>query len=124
VTVLALNRAGTGHKNKKHIFFSQELNPLNRPKNIVVTRNGTSANITWDTLTLFEARGFPIYTVTLRPSSNKVGRTRRQSTDGLISINTTESNVVVERLVQDVEYNLTVGVETATGVKIDSDPCM
>ena len=116
MVVLALNGAGKGQENKNRIFFSKELNPLNEPKNIVVTRTGTSANVTWDSLTLFEARGFPVYMVTLIPSSNSAVRTRRQSSDGIISINTTESSVVVEGLDENIEYNLSLAVATTAGI--------
>ena len=64
VVVVAFTSAGKGTENDYIIFFSEELAPTKSPENVVFQQiNSTALNITWTPLTLFEARGFPIYRV-------------------------------------------------------------
>ena len=52
----------------------------------------------------------------LTPSSSSNSRTTRQSNgDGIISVTTNETDVVIEDLDPNVEYSLTVAVETIAG---------
>ena len=79
-------------------------------------RSGTTVSVSWDPLSLFEARGFPVYTVTLIPVSLVGSRTIRQSNDDeIISVTTNETDIVIEGLDPDVEYSLTVAVGTSSG---------
>ena len=104
-----------GHE---HVFFSKELAPLKSPDNVMHERSSTIISVSWNPLTLFEARGFPIYTVTLIPSS-LVGshRTNRQpeNDNGIISATTNESDIVIKGLDPNLEYILTVSVRTSAG---------
>ena len=109
--VVAFNSERNGIENKPQIFFSQELMPTKSPQNVMFDRNGEYVNISWDELTLSEARGFPVYTVTLTPSV---------IANGVIVMNTTESNIVVGGLNVNMEYVLTVQVRT-TGGQVTSD---
>ena len=67
-------------------------------------------NVSWDALTLSEARGFPVYIVTLTPSVSS-----EQITNEVITVNTTQSSIVVGGLDVNAEYMLTVAVETTAG---------
>ena len=91
-------------------FFSKELSPVKTPDNIEFTRlSPTSINVTWIPLSLFEAQGFPIYKVTLIPTSTEL-RSKRQSGSSVL---TTENNFAVfTNLKSNQEYSLTVGVTT------------
>ena len=117
VKVVATTRAGKGVGNYWYTFFSEELTPLKAPENVAFERSGTSVNISWELLTLFEARGFPTYTVTLVPSTSD-DRVTRQSSDGVIRVTTNESNIVVGGLDPKVEYDVTVAVKTGGGKTI------
>ena len=119
VIVVAFTSAGRGEENNPHVFFSQEEPPQRPPDDIEVERNDTSISVTWSPLSLFEARGFPVYTVTLTPMFT---RTKRQSyIDGTITIKTNKTNVVIKDLDPDMEYSLMLGVETSSGeVKLES----
>ena len=75
-------------------------------------RSGEYVNVSWDVLTLSEARGFPVYTVTLTPSVSSDGE---QFTNEVITVNTTQSNIVVGGLDVNMEYMLTVAVGTTAG---------
>ena len=75
-------------------------------------RSGECVNVSWDALTLSEARGFPVYIVTLTPSVISDGE---QITNEVITVNTTQSSIVVGGLDVNVEYMLTVAVETTAG---------
>ena len=112
VVVVAFNSEGSGAENQPQTFFSQELMPTDPPQNVMVDRSGEYVNIYWNPLTLSEARGFPVYTVTLTPSTGNDGQ---QITDGVIVVNTTESSVVVGGLDVNIEYMLTVAVGTTAG---------
>ena len=73
-------------------------------------------NVSWDALSLSEARGFPIYTVTLIPLSLVGNRAIRQvNDDGIISVTTNETDIVIDGLDPDEEYSLTVAVGTSSG---------
>ena len=112
VIVIAFNSAGGGTENTPQIFFSQESAPTKSPQNVMFDRSGDCINISWDAVTLNEARGFPVYTVTLTPSVSNDGQ---QVTDGVIAVNTTESSIVVGGLDVNMEYMLTVAVGTTAG---------
>ena len=112
VVVVAFNSRGNGAENQPQTFFSQELIPTDPPQNVMVDRSGEYINISWNPLTLNEARGFPVYTVTLTPSTGNDGQ---QITDGVLVVNTTESSIVVGGLDVNTEYTLTVAVGTTAG---------
>ena len=111
---MATTRAGKGKGNYWYTFFSEELTPLKAPENVVFERSGTSVSVSWELLTLLEARGFPTYTITLAPSTSD-DRFTRQSSDGVIRVTTNESNIVVGGLDPKVEYDVTVAVQTDGG---------
>ena len=115
--VVATTTAGKGVDNYWYTFFSEELIPLKAPENVKLERSGTSVSVSWEPLNLFEARGFPTYTVTLEPSSSD-DRVTRQSNNGVIRVTTNESNIVVGGLDPKVEYDVTVSVQTAAGKTI------
>ncbi|XP_065907794.1 cell adhesion molecule DSCAM-like isoform X2 [Dysidea avara] len=114
VVVVAFTSAGRGVETYGYVFFSEELTPLKLLENVKLERSGTSLNISWNPLSLFEARGFPVYTVTLETSSSD-NRVTRQSNDGVIRVTTNESNIIVGGLDPKVEYGVTVAVGTGAG---------
>ena len=120
--VVAFNSAGRGAENLPQTFFSQESVPTKSPQNVMFDRSGKYVDISWDVLTLSEARGFPVYTVTLTPSVSSDGE---QITDEVITVNTTQSSIVVRGLDVNVEYMLTVAVGTTAGqVMNDEGTCV
>ena len=109
VVVVAFTSAGKGTENEYMIFFSEELVPTKSPENVVFQQiNSTALNITWTPLTLFEARGFPIYRVVLTTDVNN--RRKRQSDS--ISVITTNSFAIVTDLNENTDYSVVVGVRT------------
>ena len=110
VRVTAFSHEEMGVENNFVVFFSKELSPAKTPDDIEFTRlSPTSINVTWTPLSLFEAQGFPIYKVTLIPTSTEF-RTKRQSSSSVL---VTENNFAVfTNLKSDQEYSLTVGVTT------------
>ena len=110
VRVTAFSYEEMGVQNNFVVFFSKELNPVKAPDDIKFTRlSPTSINVTWTPLTLFEAQGFPIYKVTLIPTSTEFHSKRQSSSSVLI----TENNFVLfTNLKSNQEYSLTVGVAT------------
>ena len=119
VVVVAFTSAGRGEENDPHTFFSHEEPPQRPPDNVTFERNDTVISVTWNPLNLFEARGFPVYTVTLTPTFT---RSKRQTNiDRTIIITTNETNVVIDGLNPDVEYSLTVAVGTSSGEVFTSE---
>ena len=116
VDVVAFNSRGRGATSKPRSFYSQELLPTQSIQNVIFDRSGEYVGISWDALALSEARGFPVYTVTLTPSTSN----EKQIITGVISMNTTESSIVVGDLDANTEYMLTVGVGTTAG-QVTSD---
>ena len=110
VRVTAFSYEQMGLQSDFLIFFSKELSPTKTPENIKFVRSSqTSINVTWTPLSLFEAQGFPIYKVTLTPSSTEV-RSKRQSSSNVII---TQNNFALfTNLNSNQEYSLTVGVAT------------
>ena len=109
---------GRGVEGHRRVFFSKELIPLKSPENVMHERSSTIISVSWDPLTLFEARGFPIYIVTLTPLPSVDSHlTNRQLNydNGTISDTTNESDIVVKGLDPNVEYSLTVAVRTSAG---------
>ena len=97
-------------------------------QNVQVTRiNGTAANVTWDLISITEARGtLTNYTVTLTPQSAS-SRRRRQTTNNGGSISVTvspqQSSVVVGGLDPSLQYRVSVSARTAgAGQGNGSDP--
>ena len=116
VILVAFTSAGRGIEGYPYTFFTQELAPQKSPENVMYERSGTTISVSWDPLSLSEARGFPIYTVTLTPFSLVSNRATRQSNDeGIISVKTNETDVVIENLDPNVEYSLAVVVGTSSG---------
>ena len=113
VVVVAFNGGVRGAENLPQTFFSQESVPTKSPQNVMFDRiSGEYVNVSWDVLTLSEARGFPVYTVTLIPSVSSDGE---QITNEVITVNTTQSSIVIGGLDVNVEYVLTVAVGTTGG---------
>ena len=116
VKVVAFTSAGRGIESYSYTFFTQELSPEKPPENVKYERSNTTISISWDPVNLFEAKGFPTYLVTLTPLSSSSSRTTRSSSgDGIISVTTNETDVLIEDLDPNVEYSLTVAVETSAG---------
>ena len=114
MTVVAFTSAGRGKENTPYTFFSYEGSPVRPPENVTFERmDDDTITVTWEPLSLFEARGFPVYTVTLTPVFSR--RRRQASDDGVIVVKTNQSNVVINGLDPDVHYSLTVTVGTSTG---------
>ena len=67
-----------------------------------------SALVSWNPLTLNEARGFPVYFVAYYPSGQAAG------TESSVT-NTTDSSVVIGDLDPTTEYTFTVDVGTEGG---------
>ena len=120
VKVVAFSSGEKGAENNEYTFFTEEETPVQIPENIKIKRSGTSVSVSWEPLTLFEARGFATYTVTLEPSTS-YDRVTRQSSDGVIRVTTNESNIVVGGLDPKVEYDVTVAVGTGAG-EMTSEP--
>ena len=119
--MVAFTRAGRGVESHPHTFFTQELGPIKPPQNVKFKRSGKIITITWDPLTLFEARGLSFYTVTLTPLSLTGSNGNTQSNyDGIVSNTTTETVIVIEDLDPKIEYSLIITVETNSG-KVDSE---
>ena len=68
--------------------------------------NDTAVRVTWTTLTLNEARGFPSYVVSVMSRCEQVSSQRTNST-----------SVVVGGLMPHTEYSVTVQALTAGGTK-------
>ena len=114
VVVVAFTSVGRGKENVPYTFFSYEGSPVRPPENITVERtDDDTVTVTWEPLSLFEARGFPVYTVTLTPEFNR--RRRQTGDDGVIMVTTNQTNVVIKGLDPDVHYSLTVTVGTSSG---------
>ena len=71
--------------------------------------SGNSLTISWEPLTLREARGFPVYYIYLNDSSGPVKR----EIEPIAS--TTESSVVIDGLDSSQTYMLAIGVATDGG---------
>ena len=113
---MAFTSAGRGVESYSQTFFTKELIPNRSPENVMYERSGTAVNVSWDPISLFEARGFPIYTITLIPLSLVDNRPIRQvNDDGIISVTTNKTDIVIEGLDPNVEYSLTVAVGTSSG---------
>ena len=120
VRVVAFTSVGMGALGDYVVFFSQELIPTKPPENVtVIYISGTSINVTWTPLSLFEAQGFPQYKVTILPTTES--RQRRQSDP--ISVITTNSYAVFEDLDSNTKYSVEVGVtNSVTDTVVNSKP--
>ena len=99
-----------GLQNDFVVFFSKTFDPIKTVDDIEFVRlSPTSINVTWTPLSLFEAQGFPIYNVTLTPTSAE-GRSKRQSSSSVLI--TENSFAVFTDLQANQEYSFTVGVAT------------
>jgi len=117
--VVAFTSVGMGVSGDYVVFFSKELTPTKAPENIKINNISiTSINVSWTPLSLFEARGFPKYKVTLLPDAKD--RQTRQTNP--ISVTTTSNFVVFNNLDSNVKYFVEVGVttgETNTVLTVD-----
>ena len=108
--VVAYTSTGRGIENGVGFgpFFTQELPPLTSvdEDSVYINQlNATSVNVTWTPLSLFEARGFPEYVITLTLSD---GRKKKQSSP---NITTTNSYAVFTDL-GGSSYSVVVGTRT------------
>ena len=110
VVVVAYTSAGRGEENDRFgPFFTEELPPLQSvdENSVKISQlNETSVNVTWTPLSLFEARGFPEYVITLALSD---GRKKRQSPQ---TITTSNSYAVFGGLAGGSSYSAVVGSRT------------
>ena len=109
VVVVAFTSVGRGEVNNREVFFSEELTPSKAPENVTSERvNSTSVNISWIPLTLFEAQGFPEYTVTLAEMMTTNTRRKRQ----IDPITTRDNFAIFTGLTENTVYAAVVGVRT------------
>ena len=113
VVVVAYTSAGGGVENDNRFgpFFTEELPPLQSvdENSVKISQlNGTSVNVTWTPLSLFEARGFPVYVITLALSG---GRKKRQSQSPQ-NKTTSNSYAVFGGLAGGSDYSAVVGSRT------------
>ena len=83
-----------------------------KPLNISTIKtewSGNSLTISWEPLTLHEARGFPVYYIYLNDSSGPVKREIEPTA------NTTESSIVISRLDSTKSYTVAISVATNNG---------
>ena len=114
--MVAYTIAGRGIENKFEPFFSQELTASKAPETVdFKSLSPTSVNVTWTPLTLFEAQGFPLYTVSLTLSSSR----KRQSPDAILTSN---SFAVFENLASGRQYSAVVGVITGNSSGTPNPP--
>ena len=78
---------------------------------VVRSTAGDTLTVTWDVLTLTQARGFVNYTVTFEPSTNN--RKRRQSIPGACTVSPCtvsidQGNVVIVNVDPATTYDITV----------------
>jgi receptor-type tyrosine-protein phosphatase zeta len=99
ISVTAFTSAGQGEENTHDpIIFTVELPPNRTVSGIRVNwTSPTTVNVSWTPLTLFQARGFPIYKVVITSE----GRTVK-------SDNTTDSHLSAEGLDQNTLYSVSV----------------
>lgn len=110
--MVAFTSEGRGAENDLKEFFSQELTASKAPEDVELVRlSRASVNLSWTPLTLFEARGFPVYVVSLMPSSSS-NRKKRQQT---LRQETTDSFAVFNNLASGTAYTAQVGVRTGNG---------
>jgi len=92
VRVVAVSSVGVGALGDPVIFFSEELAPIKPPESIKVDYiSATSINVSWTPLSLFEARGFPNYKVTLL-SASKGKRFTMTNTNNFAVFNYLDNN--------------------------------
>ena len=78
-------------------------------ESVETTWFGNSLIISWEPLTLHEARGFPVYYIYLNDSSGPVKREIEPTA------NTTESSIVIDGLDSTKSHNIRIGVATGGG---------
>ena len=109
VVVVAFTSVGRGEENNRTVFFSRELFPTKPPGDVNIKQlNSTSINVTWTPLTLFEARGFPLYRVVLTP----MDANSNSSNSSKIVVVTKSSFAIITNLSDSIQYYLVVGVRT------------
>ena len=82
--------------------------PVNE-ESVETTWFGNSLRISWEPLTLHEARGFPVYYIYLSTSSGPVKREVEPTA------NTTDSRIIIDGLDSTKSYTVTIGVATGGG---------
>ena len=115
VVVVALTSAGMGVRNDLTVFFGRELPPsvsVNASSVIIIILSNNSLNITWEGLSLIEARGFPEYNVTLILLSTN-NRRKRQSSSNVMSMITTNTYAVFRDLDSSASYSPAIGVRSS-----------
>ena len=106
VVVVAFTSVGRGEENNRTVFFSRELFPTKPPGDVNIKQlNSTSINVTWTPLTLFEARGFPLYRVVLTPMDANSNLSK-------IVVETKSSFATITNLSDSIQYSIVVGVRT------------
>ena len=79
--------------------------PTKPVEDVVASRvDSGRVNISWTPLSLVEARGFPLYTISYMSGGDQVG-----------SVNTNESSVIIHGLSPHCTYIFTIQVSTGSG---------
>jgi hypothetical protein len=108
VSVRAKTSVGSGEPSTI-IFFTKEGFPTVEPRNVTVDWvNPTSLRVSWTSLSLHEARGWPVYTVFVVSASQRTAR-------AVQPVTTMNSSVVVDNLDPASSYCVNVQVETGAG---------
>jgi len=124
VVVVAFTSVGKGEEDDDKIFFTEELLPTKPPGDVDFKQlSSFSFNISWTPLTLFEARGFPIYRAILVPVEPDINsRRRRQSNPNNKNIITNDNYAVFTDLRENTDYSVVVGVTTGNNSFIEGEP--
>ncbi|XP_019860105.1 PREDICTED: netrin receptor DCC-like, partial [Amphimedon queenslandica] len=111
VTLVAYNEFGRGMP-VRVIVFTRVLTPSVSPSNVQAVRSddGTNMTITWDAVSLTQARGFFEYTIRLRRSSRK-----RQAGDLVYRVPSTETSYTATDLDDQATYSVSMGLSVDDG---------
>ncbi|XP_011407562.1 PREDICTED: neogenin-like [Amphimedon queenslandica] len=122
VSVVAVNQVGEGNSATAIVFTKADSSVIVSPSNVQAMRIGETIVLSWDPVTLEEAKGFFVYSIRLTPDDGSTSSTLRQTNTRTISVAYDTTSVNITDTEPQLAYTVSISVLLLSDVGLIEGP--
>ncbi|XP_019851146.1 PREDICTED: phosphatidylinositol phosphatase PTPRQ-like [Amphimedon queenslandica] len=122
VSVVAVNQVGEGNPATAIVFTKADSSVTVSPSNLQAMRIRDRIVLSWDPVTLEEAKGFFVYSITLTPDDGSTSSTLRQTNTRTISVAYDTTSVNITDTEPQLAYTVSISVLLLSDVGLIEGP--
>ncbi|XP_019851151.1 PREDICTED: protein sidekick-1-like [Amphimedon queenslandica] len=124
VSVVTVNRIGEGKSANAIVFTKADSSVTVSPLNVQTMRIGNTIVLSWDPVTLEEAKGFFVYSIRLTPDDGSTSSTLRQTNTRTISVAYDTTSVNITDTEPQLAYTVSISVLLLSDVGLIEGPAV